>query len=202
MNTIDINLKDPISILPNEVLSHSLSFLPPSSIARTTAISRQWRATVHSIQSLHREIDLSNLQEGSEEEGFEILIHFTRLSTLSSHTLVKISLNLTSFYNEWRQIDDNGLAHLDVFFNTLNQSQRSLKQVSFQLVSSPQRADDFDPIDDHSLLFLLRVIRELQDYVILESVTIDANIPMTLKAGGDGRKKCSLNNPFNSARRF
>lgn len=53
--------RDPDAVLPSELFSKALDFLPPSSIATSSAIPKDWRMTVNSNPLLHREIDFLHL---------------------------------------------------------------------------------------------------------------------------------------------
>lgn len=86
--------------LTTEIFQHVHSFLPPSSIATSTAVNREWRSTLLSTSTLHMEIDLSKLNGTFEMK--RILGHFVRLANLSNHSLVRVNLNLSSFWPIWK----------------------------------------------------------------------------------------------------
>lgn len=192
MDNSNEHLKDPLEELPNELFAHSLSFLPPQSIANTTALSKRWRSTVHSHQSLHREVDLSGFLEAPA-----ILYHLTHLSFLASHSLVKVSLNLGSFFNDWEKGGDRTISTVDTLFEILKQSKASILEFSLRLFYHDDDSIE-DRRDQHKpLLFLLLVIKELHSFIFFKSIKIATNLPFTLKANGHGNQ-FSLTNSFGS----
>lgn len=93
---------DPMLALPSELFSQLLSFLPPQGIAASSAICRQWRASITSNPFLHRDIDLTGMGLGSEME--DVIRHFSRLSSLALHQVVKVSVDLSSFWEDFERI--------------------------------------------------------------------------------------------------
>lgn len=176
------NLKDPLEELPNGLLSHALSFLPPASIAATTALSRRWRATTHSNSTLHREVDLSRWREGEMDV---ILLNFVRLSSLASNRLVKVSLNFQGFFNEW---EDGTAEAFNTLFTHLQYSQQTLKEFSLTF-ASVKKADP--------LYFIYVIIVRLNYFTSLETVAIDAPVALlltTLKTALPSSMNFSLTN--------
>lgn len=134
MQAIKDNL-DPIQELPNEMFSSILSFLPPSSIAHSSAASRLWRSTILSNPTLHQEIDLTSMLA-----NLPILYHYSRLSSLALNQVVKLSLNLTPFYNEFSQNleqEDRSFSGLDVLLSMIQNSKETMKELNNQ--HHPQR---------------------------------------------------------------
>lgn len=193
MDNINEHLKDPLEELPNELFAHSLSFLPPQSIATTTALSKRWRSTIHSNSTLHREVDLSKWKEVKPKVIFRT---FVRLSSLALDHLVKVSFNLQPFFDDW-------LLHYETdkfagrwLFDVLSLS-RTLKEISLKFI---QEDDRDDPIP-----FVLLIISRLKEFPKLVQVTIDAPVHLQLGIGTEGSsRRFSLTNSeswFNSPTR-
>lgn len=85
------SVKDLILALPSELFSHSLSFLPPASIAASSAICRSWRTSVLSNSFLHNEVGLSKMGRGSQPD--KVVEHLSRISALARFKLVNVSLD-------------------------------------------------------------------------------------------------------------
>lgn len=198
-STNNDNLKDPAEELPFELFSHSLSFLPPQSIAISSALSQKWRSTINSSPALHNEIDLLSWEQ---EESIPILFHFNRVSALSLDRLVKVSLNLTSFWEDTIKQEPQGLSTLeslnsnistfDIFLLTLEKSKQNLKEISV-FIRYHQGLDlrrGSDPLP-----FITYLIKQLQSFSALQSVKVQAPTVLHLKASQKppGRKEFSLN---------
>lgn len=97
--------QDPIGLVPNEIFSHLLSHLPPSSLAQSNAVSHEWRTSILSNPTLHQIMDLSNLS--GRKDSHRVIYHFIRLSSLSLHRIANLSLNLTPFFQNLGQDEQN-----------------------------------------------------------------------------------------------
>lgn len=171
---------DPIEALPQEMLSRVFFFLPPSSIATSSALNKVWRNSILSNPVLHQGIDLTKLNR--DEDMTNILYHFSRLSSLASNRLVKVSLNLTAFWNEFVEAalsNNKRILLFDVFLNLLRNSRESLKELSVVIGATKSEYDN--PIG-----FILLLIQELQGYTSIKSIVFEAHVEYSLTAGDGG----------------
>lgn len=185
MNSNPINLNDPIDKLPLEVFSHALSFLPPSSLAHSSAVCT-WRQTILSNPILHQVVDLISMKE--EEDLLPILSHFSRLSSLSFNRLTKVSLNLFPFYMESALQSMNSSENhsfepdhtLMDLLSILHKSEDTLKELNLTF-------DGLRPTDNLWLVpFVLQILSSIRGYRCLRLVSfVDTPIPFSLKCGGN-----------------
>lgn len=200
-NSSTLTLKDPLEELPEEIFSLALSFLPPCSIAYTTALSRKWRTIVHSHKALHREVDLSVL---GKDQIIAISRHFPRLSALSSNTLVKVTLNMTSFWQEWVENDCwydgsmvdheqvNLLSFHDLFYH-LHLSQETLQKI-FLCIDHFQDEVEQEELDS-PLEFVLFIMEKLKAFPKLKKIEIAAPVQLLLMAEApSSAKRFALDN--------
>lgn len=61
MVRVPIDPIDPIEALPSELVGHLFSFLPPRSLAKSNAVSKDWRKSVLSNPILRNQIDFFHL---------------------------------------------------------------------------------------------------------------------------------------------
>lgn len=136
-------LVDPKLALPLETFYQVVSSLSPQSIARSSAISKEWRETINANPALHREIDLSNLGFRDYPE-----CDFKRLASLCDNDVRKLSLNLSSTWEEyvrakivgdsnWEDEEGDDLLYLI-------RSQTNLKEVFFLLMDKRTAEDTSD----------------------------------------------------------
>lgn len=114
------NPSDPLQSLPSELFTNLLLLLTPRERAVATAISRAWRRGYLAEHRFHKEIDLTrwDANDGRDQrnpyiEDYRIDIDFMsnqanriledyhRLSQISGHKVEKVSLNLTSFWDDF-----------------------------------------------------------------------------------------------------
>jgi len=175
--------------LPSELFSQLLSFLPPQGIAASSAICRQWRASITSNPVLHRDIDLTGMGLGSEME--DVIRHFSRLSSLALHQVVKVSVDLSSFWEDFERIPIEEKDWERTGFNRLLQllldSRRTLREISFKI--------DAETVND-SLPLLILFVNQLVSFTKLKRVRIEAPVVLSLEAGGEleGSKRFELIN--------
>lgn len=167
------NLKDPLEMLPEELVSHSLSFLPPRSIPSTAALSRSWRLVVNSNPSLHREVDLSHMNQA--DDLLSVVYAFNHLSSLALGNLVRISLNLTCFFG-FEASQNSRLTTFDIL--SLSKASHSLKELSLAIDSN--LVPSTSPNRTHGS-FLLPLIRQLQSFSSISSIYVAADLGMHLK---------------------
>ncbi|KEH25402.1 putative F-box domain, leucine-rich repeat domain, L domain-containing protein [Medicago truncatula] len=128
---------DRISDLPDELLSHILSFLPTKLAFSTTVLSKRWTGLCYSLPALHFEFRLKNcgLSKQQVEDTFYRFSHFVDtliLSHLSRNKPLKTFLlncpirnckQDSRIFNAWieaakqRSVEEINL-HMD--FHTLN----------------------------------------------------------------------------------
>lgn len=170
--------------LPLETFHHLHSFLSPFSIATSISVCRTWRNLLISNPLLFREMDLTRL--GKDDP---ILAHANRLSSLSNHSLTKISLDLSCFEEEFYiKADLTGLHRLETLLGIIHLSNETLREI-FIKVEKFEGAED-----DHSFRFLLPLVSRYLEYKRLSVITISASSPITIEAEGEdenGRLKRS-----------
>lgn len=178
--------KDPVEALPDEIFSYLLSSLPPTSIARLGVISQSWRQSILPSPILFRDLDLSS--PGNSSKIYRLLHDFQRLSSLFLNQLVKVTLNLYHFFEEFLQEDrEKTMIGLDCLFDILQRSRETLGEISF-LVSTPSlspRSPSADPL-------ALYLMNRLQDFPNLKRIPMNLPTVLELKAGNDlddGSKK-------------
>lgn len=71
MEANNIIQKDPLQVLPLEMFSHALSFIPPTSRVVATTICRPWRDSFLSNSTLHTELDPSKMGKDSKIDQFQ-----------------------------------------------------------------------------------------------------------------------------------
>lgn len=177
-------LVDPLRFVPNETFSKLISFLPPSSIANSSATCTKWREVINSDTTLHREIDLSKM--GVQSNPDRIILHLNRLSSLALNQVVKISLDLSSFFEAF-EADPRGLGFMNIFHLTkaLQQTKDTLRELAFQVhLRDPHNKDHHDhpPQMVHFLLLLLRPLGK-GSFSRLVRVQIQAPVGVIAKAG-------------------
>lgn len=132
MRTNQASLQDPNQALPFDLFSHLLSFLPPASIATSSAICSQWRSSIMSTPTLHREIDLSNLGKHSSPQI--INNHLNSLSALALYRVKEVSLNLSSLWEEFMRSSSMGrFMELNSLLDILDKSRETLTRISFKV---------------------------------------------------------------------
>jgi len=242
LNNMDQTLggksEDPHQALLPELFSHVLYLLPPTSRANPNVVSRARRTEFLSNHSLQNEIDLSRLNlhhllsssstELKLDERFlaaaDILLHhYDRLSSLTSNRVVKLTIDLASFWRDFRT-QPWGSARLSHFLTSLRKSEPSLREISITLIHL--RTQDLDweqrdveeaemegeigwegefavvwrslresPAFDSMLVPLLEQICSFRN---LERIWMKAPSVVSLKAGGlsAGLKSFNLTNTF------
>ena len=119
--------KDPVEALPDEIFSYLLSSLPPTSIARLGVISQSWRQSILPSPILFRDLDLSSPGNSSK---IYLLRDFQRLSSLFLNQLVKVTLNLNHFFEEFLQEDrEKTMIGLDCRIESWKQSGRRFQEI-------------------------------------------------------------------------
>jgi len=159
------SLIDPITMVPPEMFGQFIYFLKPSAIAQSNAVCSKWRTAINSNPSLHTQFDLSKL--GRKSSTDQSLLHFNRLSALSAHKPVKITLNLASFWKKNSTSRKSISKPRKDLFSALQQSNSTLKEVSITIDSSQRDFQDSTP-------FILGSTRELSTFQQLERIKIKA----------------------------
>lgn len=165
---------DPIQELPNEMFSSILSFLPPSSIAHSSAASRLWRNTILSSPTLHQEIDLTSMS--SDEDLLLVVGHFVRLSSLALNQIVRLSLNLNPFLHEFQEgveVSNQRMSAFDILLTALDQPKRSIKEIHLFIDHLGQRQNAILP-------FLLHLLRKMLLFKTAQLICISAPLPYSL----------------------
>lgn len=126
---------------------------------------------------LHREVDLLKLGEG---KMVPILYHANRISALSFDRLVKVSLNLTSFWREYLLMKhssssalESNISNLDVLMLTLSRSKASLKEITISIAG----AHRIDPLP-----FVVLLIKDLESFDSIRLMEVGAPIGLGLEA--------------------
>lgn len=176
---VQSSLRDPTTAPPSETFCQLLSSLPPSSIATSIAVSTNWRNLVHANLNLHREVDLSKVNS-----CYQTMQHFNRISSLALDRLLKVSLNLSSFWEpEWWRHDryeDKGPA-IDLLMNALSRSRETLRDVSLELETEHEH--DWEVASRNGLPFLSPVLEKLFALKDLDKISIIAPTYIWIKAG-------------------
>ena len=94
---------DPINALPTELVTSSFSYLTASSLARSSAVSTNWRRQVQSDAPLHRTLDLLDRSKLSELETIKTVY---QLGSKAPRKFTKILLDLSRFYKNWYYEDE------------------------------------------------------------------------------------------------
>jgi hypothetical protein len=129
---------DRISDLPDELLSHILSFLPTKLAFTTTVLSKRWTPLCYSLPVLHFEFGWENLSQTNHQHREDTFYQFSRfvdtlmLSHLSTNKPLKSFLLICPFgygeqyshiFNAWfeaakeRRVEE---FHLTMLFHDLN----------------------------------------------------------------------------------
>lgn len=185
-------LVDPISLVPNEIATKFLSFLSPSSIATSSAVSLKWRTFIHSNSTLHKDIDLTKMGLDSDPE--QLLLHLNRLSSLALNRVVRMSLNISSIFKLF-EFDPKGVGFKTLFqlSKALQNSRDSIQEI-YLVIKSPKekkyREDQMEAaILTQIIPFLLLVLRKLRTFKNLSLVEVRAPVGATMKAGKAGSKR-------------
>lgn len=199
MSTNKSILKDPLQSLPDEMFTHTLSFLPPSGVAISSAVSREWRRLNLSAPLLHNEVDLSDpkwkLPRGYADERRKAEMdlfnsHFSRLSSLSLNRLVKVSLNLSSFVKDFVfnvYGDTEGEPLLDEVIWKLSNSTSTLKDISINLRRAcPHEGGDYTwhlscPQEDETNFILIDLLAYFDNLPNLEKIKF--YVPSCIESG-------------------
>ena len=115
----------------------------------------------------------------SDPEQF--LLHLERLSTLALNQVVKVSLNLSSFFKRF-ETDSEGAGFKTLFqlSSALQVSKRSLREICLTLeVKKEKGQEDYPQV----IPFLTFLIRSLRSFSRLELVRIEGPIGALMRLG-------------------
>lgn len=191
---MEMKLVDPKDGLLPELFAHSLSFLPPTSIASSNAVDKSWRNIILANPILHQEIDLLRLGEGSNID--QVIDHFARLSALALQKLVKVSLNLSCFWDDFEENHKGkgpASTGLSLLFQILLNSNETIRELNIEI--------DVTTFEDSSPLLLI-LLKQLPLFTNLRKIEIEAPFPMYLKARGQVEESRSLEITNNHSRRL
>lgn len=177
-------LVDPLQLVPNETFCKLISFLPPHSIAHSSAVSSQWRSVVNSDSTLHREIDLIPKDETQLTFTGTDLYRLDQLASLALYQVVKISFSLNSLYLVFRITSDSNRKGIDDLSRALKDAGRnnSLQEIRFVLrLSSEQYQFRPGQADDKLIPFLIEILRGLKGHQRLRKVVIEAPMGISIE---------------------
>lgn len=180
------NQIDPIELVPNELFCQSLSFLRPSSIATSSAVSAKWRAVIQADSTLHQEIDLLKMSIDSDPD--QIILHLNRLSSLALNQVMRLSLDVSSFFKTLH-LQGQGVAFKQIFnlSASLQKSKHTLRDLS--LVLRVEKDEDpfwnDGPPQPELVPFLLMLLRSLKFFSRLINVQVEAPVGAYMKAERD-----------------
>lgn len=180
------HLKDPTLYLPPETLCQLLLCLQPSSIARTSAISKGWRNFINSNPLLHQYVKLT---DGWAEEHLEdVVVTFHRLSSLASNRLVSVDLNLSSLFVAYnRKTKEKQSEGFIRILEILKSSSKSLKHLTIEV-----KAHQGWPVDvkfqerDRTFTFFAPLMKQAQAFKNLETFKIRAPFHFSITTGRGG----------------
>lgn len=186
---------DSISVLLPELFPHLLSFLPPSGVATSSAVSRDWRTLINSDFSLHQEIDLSNLGLGSNPD--QITNHLQRLSALAHQRVIKLSLNLSSYWLVMVELPQTGDLESGPSLMLLYQTSRPLRTIKRVKVKiDKETAENTVYLSSSFMEAIVNAQKEPGSSRSLESVEVQAPLVFSLQGGGfeHGKKMIKISN--------
>lgn len=222
------NPSDPLQSLPSELFTNLLLLLTPRERAVTTAISRAWRLGYLTEYRFHKEIDLTswNGNDGRDQrnpyiEDYRIDIEFMsnqanriledyhRLSQISGHKVEKVSLNLTSFWDDFEvgSYDDFGCCRMEsppgkpwmhstlgLLIERLRLSERTLREVNIKV--NPRHPSCGDQVSIDFVFEFSTFLKDLLAFERLEHVRIEGPSRVSIAGGKDvkGMKFISLSN--------
>lgn len=205
-NWDDSNVRDHIVTLGTELLCHIFRNFPIEELVACSNVSRRWREMIrighfnHHLQTLLQEAYL-----------YRILHHLHRLSSLAFDRVIKISLNLDLFWEEYElhnkmaienkemAIEDSSLpfqAWTNTAFSRVLLSLRNCEQ-TFKEINLQFDRDDWNAVN-----MLSALVEEIFSFTRLEKVRIKAPSLLCLTAGEDkpGSKYFSLTDDLENSR--